>query len=242
MEKKHKEDEWHIHYVLWGKFTQPTVSKCSHSPISPAPPRYLIWHLTMCFLSGIFGRSAALNFAHVATGQLDMYQEIGCWRYVHYIVVTSLEGESRPFTLIIRRFISWCMSSLWLFDATQLGCMRWCSHCTRSRRQGELSKSFKHQQTGLRAYARLQFQSVYTRLTILRSSWPLCSHTHSLILSPPSPILHCTHAGGLIQFTWNPGLRPTWRNLRFKSSNGTSFLCHSSNRRKWKRKWRRNTR
>lgn len=25
--------------------------------------------------------SAALNFAHVATGQLDMYQEIGCWSW-----------------------------------------------------------------------------------------------------------------------------------------------------------------
>lgn len=31
--------------------------------------------------SSAFNRSAALNFAHVATGQLDMYQEIGCWSW-----------------------------------------------------------------------------------------------------------------------------------------------------------------
>lgn len=85
---------------------------------------------------------------------------------------------------------------MWLFDVTQLGCMRWCSYCTRSRRQGEFVKSSKHQQTVFHAYMRLQRQPVNMQLIILRSWFPPlspCSYTHSFSFSHALR-QYCTHA------------------------------------------------
>lgn len=116
MEKRQKVERWLIHWDQWGELR------------SRIDRMWISYRAYVFDLFNYSSRSAALNFAHVATGQLDMYQEIGCWRW---------DREQRSFLLVTEV----CLNAFILTDICsqlqQLGCLCWSCHRERSRRQGK---------------------------------------------------------------------------------------------------------
>lgn len=101
MGRKHKVVEWLIRCVRWGKFLSLSFKQYRAQYIDVSSS--LFWNVSLWI------RSAALNFAHVATGQLDMYQEIGCWRCVSH---AYFENEQCCDTKLTLPCFS-CVSSSW---------------------------------------------------------------------------------------------------------------------------------